>query len=68
VILKPAALEKTVLLPMVVSVEAIGVAVGLVFVVQPAVVTATVISAAMASAVIRLRLFMVSVLAYMKMS
>jgi hypothetical protein len=68
VILKPAALEKTVLLPMVVSVEAIGVAVGLVFVVQPAVVTATVISAAMASAVIRLRLFIVSVLAYMKMS
>lgn len=67
VILKPAALENVVLLPRVVSDAAIGVGVveGLVFV-QPAVVTATATSAAIASMVINLRLSMVSALGYME--
>jgi hypothetical protein len=44
----------------------IGVGDGLVLVVQPAAVTDSVISAAIASAIIRLRLSMVSALAYME--
>lgn len=66
VILKPAPLENVVLLPIVVCVAAIGVGEGLVFVVQPAAVAASVISAAITSAVIRLRLSIVSALAYME--
>lgn len=66
VILKPVPLENVVLLPLVVVLDGIGVGDGLVFVVQPAAVTANVISAAIASAVIRLRLSMVSALAYME--
>lgn len=66
VMLKPAPLENVVLLPTVVCDAEIGVGDGLVFVAQPAPVTASVISAAITSAVMRLRLFMVSALAYME--
>ena len=65
VILKPAPLENVVLLPIIVCVAEIGVGDGLVFVAQPAAVTVSVISAAITSTVIRLRLSMESVLAYM---
>ena len=66
VILKPVPLEKVVLLPLVVCDDGIGVGEGLVFVVQPAAVAASVISAAITSAVIRLRLSTVSAPAYME--
>jgi len=66
VILKPVPLEKVVLLPLVVALSGIGVGDGLVVVVQPAAVTASVISAAITSAVIRLRLSAESALANME--
>ena len=68
VMLKPAALENVVLFPTVVCVAEIGAGVGegVVLVAQPAVIAANVNSATTASAVIKLRLFIISVLAYMK--
>ena len=65
VILKPVPLEKIVLLPLVVALSGIGVGYGLVVVARPAAVTVSVISAAITSAVIRLRLSMESALANM---
>ena len=64
--LKPAPLENVVLFPAVVCVAGIGVGEGLVLVAQPAVVAATVNSATTASVTIRLRLFIISALAYME--
>jgi len=66
VILKPVPLEKVVLLPLVVALSGIEVGDGLVVVVQPAAVTVSVISAAITSAVIRLRLSVESALANME--
>ena len=65
-ILKPVPLEKVVLLPLVVALSGIEVGDGLVVVVQPAAVTVSVISAAITSAVIRLRLSVESALANME--
>ena len=66
--LKPAALENVVLFPTVVCVAEIGAGVGeeVVLVVQPAVVAAIVNRATTASAAIKLYLFIISALAYMK--
>jgi hypothetical protein len=66
VMLKPAALEYVVLFPVLVVVAGIGVGEGVVLVAQPAVVAATANSATTASATIRLRLFIISALAYME--
>jgi len=66
--LKPAELENVVLFPTVVCVAGIGEGVGegVLLDVQPAVVAAIVNTATTTSTAIRLRLFIISVLAYIK--